>query len=63
MHLIHMPSHIDVLIGDYRGAVASNTRALVADNRALNWGEGGTQAPIKRVTSLTIVICWCMPEF
>ncbi|KAJ4863223.1 hypothetical protein T069G_04177 [Trichoderma breve] len=30
-HLNHMPSHIDVLIGDYRSAVAANTAAVKAD--------------------------------
>ncbi|KAL7794734.1 hypothetical protein V8C43DRAFT_314739 [Trichoderma afarasin] len=30
-HLNHMPSHIDVLIGDYRSAAAANTAAVKAD--------------------------------
>ncbi|KAL7909108.1 hypothetical protein GGI35DRAFT_493877 [Trichoderma velutinum] len=30
-HLNHMPSHIDVLIGDYRSAVAANSAAVKAD--------------------------------
>ena len=30
-HLNHMPSHIDVLCGDYRRAIASNTEAMLAD--------------------------------
>ncbi|KAL5092750.1 hypothetical protein Trisim1_000487 [Trichoderma cf. simile WF8] len=30
-HLNHMPSHIDVLIGDYRSAIAANTAAVKAD--------------------------------
>ena len=34
-HLLHMPSHIDVLCGDYYNAVASNDRAIVADNKYL----------------------------
>lgn len=32
-HLQHMPSHIDVLCGDWRRAVSSNTDAIVADNK------------------------------
>ena len=32
-HLEHMPSHIDVLCGDYRTSVASNTAAVRADRR------------------------------
>ncbi|KAH7061576.1 TPR domain protein [Macrophomina phaseolina] len=30
-HLRHMPSHLDILIGDYRRAVASNAAACTAD--------------------------------
>ncbi|KAK4234919.1 hypothetical protein C8A03DRAFT_37258 [Achaetomium macrosporum] len=42
-HLNHMPSHIDILCGDYRRAVAANTAAIRADakfvagNGALNF--------------------------
>jgi tetratricopeptide (TPR) repeat protein len=32
-HLSHMPSHIDVIVGDYRQAVAANARAIDADRR------------------------------
>jgi tetratricopeptide (TPR) repeat protein len=32
-HLNHMPSHLDVLIGDYRNAVAANTAAVKADQK------------------------------
>ena len=32
-HLQHMPSHIDVLCGDYRSSVASNQAAVQADRR------------------------------
>jgi len=34
-HLEHMPTHIDILIGDYRKAVASNTSAIRADEKFL----------------------------
>ena len=30
-HLLHMPSHIDLLCGDYQGAVQANRRALAVD--------------------------------
>jgi tetratricopeptide (TPR) repeat protein len=30
-HLVHMPSHIDVLVGDYDAAVLANQRAVQAD--------------------------------
>jgi tetratricopeptide (TPR) repeat protein len=32
-HLLHMPSHIDVLCGDYLGAIDANSRAIAADER------------------------------
>jgi tetratricopeptide (TPR) repeat protein len=32
-HLQHMPTHIDVLCGDYRSSVASNLTAVVADRK------------------------------
>lgn len=32
-HLQHMPTHIDVLCGDYRSSVASNLAAVVADRK------------------------------
>ena len=31
-HMVHMPSHIDVLVGDYQRVVQTNQRAIVADN-------------------------------
>jgi len=34
-HLRHMPSHIDVLCGDYRGAMVTNSRAILADSKYL----------------------------
>jgi tetratricopeptide (TPR) repeat protein len=32
-HLLHMPSHLDVLCGDYRRVVSANTAAIRADER------------------------------
>ncbi|KAK4118631.1 TPR-like protein [Parathielavia appendiculata] len=32
-HLNHMPTHIDILVGDYRRAVSSNTEAIKADTK------------------------------
>jgi tetratricopeptide (TPR) repeat protein len=32
-HLVHMPTHIDVLIGDYERVIADNERAIAADHR------------------------------
>ncbi|MHC5906497.1 hypothetical protein ACVNF4_21705 [Streptomyces sp. S6] len=33
-HLLHMPSHLEVLCGDYRRVVADNTAAVTADAKA-----------------------------
>ncbi|WRT70485.1 uncharacterized protein IL334_007483 [Kwoniella shivajii] len=32
-HLTHMPSHIDILVGHYRRAIASNWDAVIADEK------------------------------
>jgi tetratricopeptide (TPR) repeat protein len=32
-HLLHMPTHIDVLLGDYQRVISDNERAIVADER------------------------------
>jgi tetratricopeptide (TPR) repeat protein len=32
-HLLHMPTHLDVLCGDYRSVVSSNEAAIAADER------------------------------
>ncbi|MFJ3656742.1 hypothetical protein ACIPPR_25970 [Streptomyces nigra] len=32
-HLLHMPSHLEVLCGDYRRVVADNTAAIAADEK------------------------------
>ncbi|BCS14635.1 hypothetical protein ALUC_61191A [Aspergillus luchuensis] len=32
-HMLHMPTHIDVAVGDYRRAVDSNHEAMVADDK------------------------------
>lgn len=34
-HLKHMPTHIDVLCGDYRSVIASNSAAIAADEKFL----------------------------
>lgn len=35
-HLRHMPTHIDVLCGDYRSVIASNSDAIAADEKFLD---------------------------
>lgn len=34
-HLHHMPTHLDILCGDYRRAIASNSEAITADEKFL----------------------------
>jgi len=34
-HLVHMPSHLDILVGDYRRGIASNADACLADEKYL----------------------------
>jgi tetratricopeptide (TPR) repeat protein len=40
-HLRHMPTHLDVLCGDYRSVVASNQAAIAADERLVAAGGAG----------------------
>ncbi|KAJ5690278.1 hypothetical protein N7462_004670 [Penicillium macrosclerotiorum] len=35
-HVHHMPSHLDILVGDYRAAVLGNQRATIADEKFLH---------------------------
>ncbi|KAB8237004.1 uncharacterized protein BDW43DRAFT_266662 [Aspergillus alliaceus] len=39
-HMLHMPSHIDMAVGDYRRAVDSNEDAIVADDLYFNRERG-----------------------
>ena len=39
-HLIHMPTHIDVLVGDYENCVNYNCKAIVADNKSMQNSPG-----------------------
>ncbi|KAI9021056.1 hypothetical protein DFJ74DRAFT_633304 [Hyaloraphidium curvatum] len=34
-HLVHMPSHVDMLVGDYSAAILANELAVVADRKYL----------------------------
>jgi hypothetical protein len=36
-HLVHMPSHIDVLCGHYTAAIEANERSQRADYKHLQW--------------------------
>ncbi|KAH9881934.1 hypothetical protein J1614_001105 [Plenodomus biglobosus] len=39
-HLVHMPSHLDILVGDYRRAIDSNADACLADEKYLHENGG-----------------------
>lgn len=39
-HLVHMPTHIDVLLGDYTRVIEGNTRAIAADDRYADYAAG-----------------------
>lgn len=39
-HLNHMPGHLDLLIGDYRRAIASNLEAIIGDEKYLKEAGG-----------------------
>jgi tetratricopeptide (TPR) repeat protein len=39
-HLIHMPTHIDVLVGDYESCVRYNRKAIAADERSMQNSPG-----------------------
>jgi tetratricopeptide (TPR) repeat protein len=39
-HLIHMPTHIDVLVGDYESCVKYNCKAIEADERSMQNSPG-----------------------
>jgi tetratricopeptide (TPR) repeat protein len=40
-HLVHMPSHLDLLCGDYAAAISSNNAAIEADRRYLSQAPDG----------------------
>lgn len=39
-HLVHMPSHLDILVGEYRAAIAANAAACAADEKYLDQHGG-----------------------
>ncbi|KAM0339086.1 hypothetical protein ACHAPQ_001926 [Fusarium lateritium] len=48
-HLAHMPSHLDILIGDYRRAISANTKAVNADEKFVALRGGGDFYTIYRM--------------
>ena len=52
-HLIHMPTHIDVLCGHYRDVVVYNQKAIVADRKFLA-REGADERSMRSTAPTTI---------
>ncbi|RKK46087.1 hypothetical protein BFJ66_g8732 [Fusarium oxysporum f. sp. cepae] len=48
-HLAHMPSHLDILIGDYRRAISANAKAVMADEKFVSLRGGGDFYTIYRM--------------
>ncbi|KAF4944424.1 hypothetical protein FGADI_12705 [Fusarium gaditjirri] len=48
-HLAHMPSHLDILIGDYRRAISANAKAIIADEKFVSLRGGGDFYTIYRM--------------
>lgn len=42
-HMLHMPTHIDVAVGDYRRSIDSNDEAIIADDKYFAQGNGSIQ--------------------
>ncbi|KAJ3454741.1 hypothetical protein MRS44_013341 [Fusarium solani] len=53
-HLQHMPSHIDMLIGDYQKAIAANMRATIADDKYFSRQRLDTVSSATSIASTTI---------
>jgi tetratricopeptide (TPR) repeat protein len=51
-HLLHMPTHLDVLCGDYRQVVVSNSDAIAADAKYLAVAGGMNVYTLYRVHNL-----------
>ncbi|KAL6412221.1 hypothetical protein AUP68_04604 [Ilyonectria robusta] len=48
-HLAHMPSHLDILIGDYRRAITANAKAVRADEKFVSLRGGSDFYTIYRM--------------
>lgn len=53
-HLLHMPTHIDILCGDYHAAVAGNTAAIAADHKFLERGGATSMYTFSRMHNLMV---------
>ncbi|KAK2764266.1 hypothetical protein FQN54_008958 [Arachnomyces sp. PD_36] len=48
-HMLHMPTHIDAAVGDYRRAIDSNHEAIIADDKYFAEERGSTMYVAYRV--------------
>ncbi|KAM5354247.1 hypothetical protein ACJ41O_000897 [Fusarium nematophilum] len=48
-HLAHMPSHLDILVGDYQRAISANIKAIKADEKFVSLRGGGDFYTIYRM--------------
>lgn len=55
-HLQHMPGHIDLLVGDYRRAIAGNLLAIVADEKYVRHGTANDFYAFYRLHDYTFPI-------
>ncbi|MEM9248412.1 MAG: hypothetical protein AAGB05_06900 [Pseudomonadota bacterium] len=55
-HLVHMPTHIDVLCGDYAAVIQGNTAALHADRKEFERSGGGNFYTLYRLHDYHFII-------
>jgi tetratricopeptide (TPR) repeat protein len=55
-HLCHMPSHLDILVGDYRRAIASNYTAVIADEKYVKKAGGNDYYAFYRLHNYSSLI-------
>lgn len=53
-HLLHMPTHIDLAVGDYRRAVDSNDEAMIADDKYFSRGHPSALYTAYRVHNICV---------
>ncbi len=61
-HLVHMPSHIDVLVGDYQRVVTTNQRAIAADKLFLQKEGANNFYTLYRIHNFHFVVYGAMFE-
>jgi tetratricopeptide (TPR) repeat protein len=59
-HLVHMPSHIDVLVGDYHNVITVNQRAIAADAEFLKRAGGHNFYTLYRIHNYHFLVYGAM---